>query len=209
MRKLDGSVDASHQLVSDGRDGFLGVGLGVVSSAGERGTACGSQTSRTGFIWAAEATSLVAVAGVKARWAEASAERAVPPCAPEEGRVCGVPRAGGSGERRAVGTPTRGCADAACHPTHATDAVGAARSNALVGRAVRVAQAVLCRPVDARVAQEGSKYAADTRPSRTPGTRANGPAVLCMAGAKEGELRRATGQGRGRCDAARSNRRRG
>ena len=95
MRKLDGSVDASHQLVSDGRDGFLGVGLGVVSSAGERGTACGSQTSRTGFIWAAEATSLVAVAGVKARWAEASAERAVPPCAPEEGRVCGVPRAGG------------------------------------------------------------------------------------------------------------------
>ena len=136
MRKLDGSVDASHQLVSDGRDGFLGVGLGVVSSAGERGTACGSQTSRTGFIWAAEATSLVAVAGVKARWAEASAERAVPPCAPEEGRVRGVPRAGGSGERRAVGTPTRGCADAACHPTHATDAVGAARSNALVGRAV-------------------------------------------------------------------------
>ena len=95
MRKLDGSVDASHQLVSDGRDGFLGVGLGVVSSAGERGTACGSQTSRTGFIWAAEATSLVAVAGVKARWAEASAERAVPPCAPEEGRVRGVPRAGG------------------------------------------------------------------------------------------------------------------
>ena len=136
MRKLDGSVDASHQLVSDGRDGFLGVGLGVVSSAGERGTACGSQTSRTGFIWAAEATSLVAVAGVKARWAEASAERAVPPCAPEEGRVCGVPRAGGSGERRAVGTPTRGCADAACHPKPATDAVGAARSNALVGRAV-------------------------------------------------------------------------
>lgn len=67
MRKLDGSVDASHQLVSDGRDGLLGVGLGVVSSAGERGTACGSQTSRTGFIWAAEATSLVAVAGVKAR----------------------------------------------------------------------------------------------------------------------------------------------
>ena len=95
VRKLDGSVDASHQLVSDGRDGFLGVGLGVVSSAGERGTACGSQTSRTGFIWAAEATSLVAVAGVKARWAEASAERAVPPCAPEEGRVRGVPRAGG------------------------------------------------------------------------------------------------------------------
>ena len=78
MRKLDGSVDASHQLVSDGCDGLLGVGLGVVSSAGERGTACGSQTSRTGFIWAAEATSLVAVAGVKARWAEASAERAVP-----------------------------------------------------------------------------------------------------------------------------------
>ena len=73
VRKLDGSVDASHQLVSDGRDGFLGVGLGVVSSAGERGTACGSQTSRTGFIWAAEATSLVAVAGVKARWAEARA----------------------------------------------------------------------------------------------------------------------------------------
>ena len=66
MRKLDGSVDASHQLVSDGRDGLLGAGLGVVSSAGERGTACGSQTSRTGFIWA-EATSLVAVAGVKAR----------------------------------------------------------------------------------------------------------------------------------------------
>ena len=63
--------------------------------------------------------------------------------------------------------------------------------------------------MDARVAQEGSKYGADTRPSRTPGTRANGPAVLCMAGAKEGELRRATGQGRGRCDAARSNRRRG
>ena len=59
------------------------------------------------------------------------------------------------------------------------------------------------------MAQEGSKYGADTRPSRTPGTRANGPAVLCMAGAKEGELRRATGQGRGRCDAARSNRRRG
>ena len=76
MRKLDGSVDASHLLVSDGRDGLLGAGLGVVSSAGERGTACGSQTSRTGFIWAAEATSLVAVAGVKARWAEASAERA-------------------------------------------------------------------------------------------------------------------------------------
>ena len=48
----------------------------------------------------------------------------------------GVPRAGGSGERRAVGTPTRGCADAACHPKPATDAVGAARSNALVGRAV-------------------------------------------------------------------------
>ena len=70
MRKLDGSVDASHQLVSDGRDGFLGVGLVVVSSAGERGTACGSQASRTGFIWAAEATSLVAVAGVKARWAD-------------------------------------------------------------------------------------------------------------------------------------------
>ena len=52
------------------------MGLGVVSGAGERGTARGSQTSRTGFVWAAEATSLVAAAGVKARWAEGSVERA-------------------------------------------------------------------------------------------------------------------------------------
>ena len=52
------------------------VGLGRVSSAGERGTARGSQTSLTGFVWAAEATSLAAAAGATARWAEASVERA-------------------------------------------------------------------------------------------------------------------------------------
>ena len=51
------------------------MGFGVASSAGERGTARGSQTSRTGFVWAAEATSLVAAAGVKARCAEASVKR--------------------------------------------------------------------------------------------------------------------------------------
>ena len=59
-----------------GACGRRDVGLGVMSSAGERGTARGSQTSRTGFVWAAEATSLVAAAGVMARWAEASVERA-------------------------------------------------------------------------------------------------------------------------------------
>ena len=48
------------------------MGFGVASSAGERGTARGSQTSRTGFVWAAEATSLVAAAGATARSAEAS-----------------------------------------------------------------------------------------------------------------------------------------
>ena len=52
------------------------MGLGVVSSAGERGTARGSQTSRTGFVWAAEATTLAAAAGEMARWAEASVKRA-------------------------------------------------------------------------------------------------------------------------------------
>ena len=59
-----------------GACGRRDVGFGVASSAGERGTARGSQTSRTGFVWAAEATSLVAAAGVMARWAEASVERA-------------------------------------------------------------------------------------------------------------------------------------
>ena len=61
----------------------------------------------------------------------------------------GWPRAGGSGKRRAVGTPTRAARTPPAPPEPATDAVGAARSRALVGRAVRVVQAVLCRPADA------------------------------------------------------------
>ena len=52
------------------------MGFGVASSAGERGTARGSQTSRTGFVWAAEATTLAAAAGEMAGWAEASVKRA-------------------------------------------------------------------------------------------------------------------------------------
>ena len=59
-----------------GACGRRDVGLGVVSSAGERGTARGSQTSRTGFVWAAEATTLAAAAGKMARWAEASVKPA-------------------------------------------------------------------------------------------------------------------------------------
>ena len=67
----------------------------------------------------------------------------------------GVPRAGGgSDERRAVGTPARGCADAACPPDPATDGVGAARSRALAERAVRVARSVLSRPDTAPQAQK-------------------------------------------------------
>ena len=179
VRKLDGSVDASHQLVSDGRDGFLGVGLGVVSSAGERGTACGSQTSRTGFIWAAEATSLVAVAGVKARWAEASAERAVPPCAPEEGRECGVPRAGGSGERRAVVTPTRGARTPSAPPSPPLTPWGRHdRGRWSGGPSESPKRRSAGRRTRARVAREGSNYGAAPRPSRAPVTRADGPAVL-------------------------------
>ena len=50
------------------------MGFGVASSAGERGTARGSQTS-TGFVWAAEATTLAAAAGEMARCAEASVKR--------------------------------------------------------------------------------------------------------------------------------------
>ena len=56
---------------------------------------------------------------------------------------------GGRGERRAVVTPTRGARTPSAPPQPATDAGGAARSRAVVGRAVRVAQAVLCRPADA------------------------------------------------------------
>ena len=47
---------------------------------------------------------------------------------------------GGSGERRAVGTPTRAARTPPAPPKPATDGVGAARSRALVGRAVRVAR---------------------------------------------------------------------
>ena len=59
-----------------GACGRRDVVLGVMSSAGERGAARGSQTSRTGFVWAAEAISLAVAAGEMVRWAEASVERA-------------------------------------------------------------------------------------------------------------------------------------
>ena len=67
----------------------------------------------------------------------------------------GVPRAGGgSGERRAVGTPTRGCADAACSPDPATDGVGAARKVEGAGRAGRPSRPIGAQPAGYRAAEQ-------------------------------------------------------
>jgi len=89
-----------------GACGRRDVGFGVASSAGERGTARGSQTSRTGFVWAAEATSLAATAGATARWAEASVKRAaLRSCSPDPA-TDGMGAARSSGAGRA-GRPSR------------------------------------------------------------------------------------------------------
>ena len=111
----------------------------------------------------------------------------------------GWPRAGGSGERRAVGTPTRAARTPPAPPSPPLTLWGRHdRARWSGGPSESPERCSAGRRTRPRVAREGSKYGTAPRPSRTPVTRADGPAVLGVAGAKGGELRRATGQGRGR-----------